>query len=59
MGNLTSCCIIKNNIDDIDDIDGYDKPYSQIKDGIVFQENILKDNIKYKTVPGPPIILNN
>jgi len=47
MGNLHSCCSIKSNIDSID---GYDKPYSHIKD------NGLKDNIKYKTVSGPPII---
>ena len=47
MGNITSCFIIKSNIDDID---GYDKPFSHIKD------YELKDNIKYKTVPGPPII---
>lgn len=48
MGNLHSCCIIKN---DVDDIDGYDIPFSNIN-----VDNGLKDNITYKTVPGPPII---
>lgn len=54
MGNLHSCCIIKSDIDyidDIDDIDGYDIPFSNIN-----VDNELKDNITYKTVPGPPII---
>ena len=56
MGNFTSCCSIKSNID------VYDKPFSYKGDNVL-QENILKGNIlkfdiKYKTVPGPPIILN-
>jgi hypothetical protein len=56
MGNFTSCCSIKSNID------VYDKPFSYMKGDD--QENILKGNIlkgyiKYKTVPGPPIIILN
>ena len=54
MGNLHSCCIIKNNIDDID---GYDIPFLHIKvDNESKKDNGSKDNITYKTVPGPPII---
>ena len=54
MGNLHSCCIIKN---DVDDIDGYDIPFSNINvDNGLKVDNGSKDNITYKTVPGPPII---
>jgi hypothetical protein len=52
MGNLHSCCIIKS---DIDDIDGYDIPFSNINVDNGLKDNILKGDIKYKTVPGPPI----
>jgi hypothetical protein len=54
MGNLHSCCIIKN---DVDDIDGYDIPFSNINvDNGLKVDYESKDNITYKTVPGPPII---
>jgi len=57
MGNLHSCCIIKSDIDDIDDIDGYDIPFSNINvDNGLKVDYESKDNITYKTVPGPPII---
>ena len=48
MGNFTSCCY-KDNLNVKGDI-----PYTDIKKNID-----LKKEIKYKTVPGPPIINNN